>query len=265
LLPDPVPGTWVIDIGNLSVWRETGPAKVTTEDAEYAVTVRMFNTPVRLRSRGTSAVSLDVENRGAGLLEPAVDVSAAVVRSHERSFLPSGFPNTFELNVPEGTGTLTLRAGAHDPSGSLLELYLYECSTGECFLHDSTIPAAYVQRMTVRSPKAGRWVAAVNAAPFPIAAGGFTLEEVISMPAQRHALRHAAGLPAGARLTQIIPLPRTPANIAAGTVHVELVDLALLRGERERLWLTLPQFPPFRQSPAALGGAIYRPPAGVRR
>ena len=98
-----------------------------------------------------------------------------------------------------------------EPAATNTELYLYDCTTGECFSYNIGFPAAAAHTLTVRKPNAGRWVAAVNAAPFPTAAGGFVLDEVITVGEAVHRPSMVARAP-GSRWRQVVSdVPALPA------------------------------------------------------
>jgi hypothetical protein len=262
--PRPVAGTWLLDIGNVSAYREEDPAHVTTGEAAYAATIRFLRTVVLVR-RTTAAsppgdkIALDVavENLAGELREPALDIAEAVRNLHIGRLLPSGLPAIFEIDVPAGAATLALQA-RRGRNGSALELYLYDCTIGECFLHDFTMPAAGEQTMVVRKPKAGHWLAAVNGAPFPTAPGGFVLEEIVAMPARRQVAR-TGPLPPRARWRETVSVvagARPPDKGGQAVLWLEVVDRAVQRSEVEHPWKSYPTFPLLRQPPAATGTAV---------
>jgi hypothetical protein len=61
-------------------------------------------------------------------------------------------------------------------------MYLYDCSSGQCFSYDFRMPADVSQVITVRAPKPGKWIVLINAAPMLIGKGGFTFESIVAGP-----------------------------------------------------------------------------------
>jgi hypothetical protein len=138
------------------------------------------------------------------------------------------------------------------------ELHLYDCTTGECFSYDIGFPAAGAHTLVVRKPNAGRWVAAVNAAPFPAAAGSFVLDEVIALGTT---IRRTSTEPLalGGRWQPIIgdvPAP-TSSDGKTPIVLLELRDGAIERAEAEHPWATVPRFK-LRDRPVALATGMLR-------
>jgi hypothetical protein len=159
--------------------------------------------------------------------------------------------------VPRDAATLSLQLRS-EREGTNAELYLYDCTTGECFSYNIGFPAAKAHTVVVRKPNAGRWVAAVNAAPFPTAAGAFALEEVVTTG---RPVRHTSTVarPPGARWQETIDNPTAPPAVAGKTpvLLLELLDAAAEREEVEHPWARTPRFK-LRDRPVALGTAIYR-------
>jgi hypothetical protein len=258
--PQPPAGTWRLDLGNVSVVDEDDPALVTTGKAEYAATIRLLKAAMHARRAGSAhapAIDVEVENLAGEIREPVVDISPATAQRHTGRFLPTGLPSLVDIAVGDGAATLSVDV-RRDGDGSSLELYLYDCATGECFVHDYTLPARDAQTIVVRKPRAGRWVAAVNPAPFPSASGGFVLDAIVAMPAARHVRARLEPLPPGGRWKQTIPLDATPLidPRPESALLVELVDQAAQRNEVERPWKSLSVFPLLRQPPAAIGRTV---------
>ena len=262
VVPDPAPGTWRVDVTNVSAGLEQDRALVNSGDAQYALTVRLLAAGMRVRPAASDAVTIELQNLGAPLREPAIETSSATLRSHTGHLAQSGLPATFDIDVPAGAATLALRLERQGETGSALDLHLYDCTSGECFSHDFTLPAAAKQSMVVRRPKPGRWVAAVNAAPFPMADGGFVLEEIVAMPGRRHPSGRTGPVPHGTRWTETIPIGATSSPSAApnAVILFELLDLAVQRDEAEQVWETRAAVPRFRQTPAAIGATVHHMP-----
>jgi hypothetical protein len=259
-LPNPVPGTWALAVDNSTAWREPDQSLVSTEEAEYVLTARLLDASVRPRLSDAGVLDVDIENRGAALGEPVVDVSMGALTSHHGKTLATGLPNQFDIQVPPGAATLALQLRAAS-SGPEFELHLYDCTTGECFSYNFTLPAGPRQRLVVRQPKAGRWVAAVNAAPIPHAALPFELDEVIAMAPLPHATKTTPQRPA-ASWTDTRRLPRISAAEPGTTrvLLVELIDPTVERNEAEHPWETRAVLPKLRDRPLAVGMSIHRLP-----
>src|SRR5207249_2854928 len=137
-----------------------------------------------------------------GLREPVLETSIGTLESHHAEFLPTGAPNLFEIVVPANAAALAVQTRTGKSSRTPLELYLYDCTSGECFSYDLAFPASMSQRLVVRRPQAGRWVAAVNAAPFPTAQGGFLIDAIIAVGSPRRSSESTRPLARGMRWSE---------------------------------------------------------------
>jgi hypothetical protein len=264
VLPNPEPGTWTIQLGNTSTWapfarRNTELAS--DEDAEYVITVRALGASVRPAGSFASSGGLELRNIGSAIRQPAIAMSSGSLRSHHASFLSTGLPNVIDVAVPEDAATLRLQVRSDEPDDGV-ELFLYDCTSGECFSYDIAFPAARTHTLVVRKPKAGRWVAAINPAPFAPAKGGFTLDEVITTGDQK-LYTSGAPRPPGARWTQVVEVTNIRAADPGrtGILFFELFDAAAERDEAQHPWdprKDLPDLHRLRVRPVSLGSAIYR-------
>ena len=261
MLPNPQPGTWTFRFDNRSAWFNLAPSfgPYDVADAEYSLTVRVLGASLSPAPPTIiGAATVDIVNTGGAIAEPVLEARAGWLKSHTAAFPQHGLPHLIEINVPTDAASLSLRVRSAQPK-TTLELYLYDCSSGECFSYDIAFPAATSHLLVVRKPAAGRWIAAVNAAPFPSAAGTFVLDEIITTgtPVRRVSGRSR---PSGARWREILRgLPAVPAaDGGTPVVLVELLDSAAERAEREHPWSTAPHYVALRDRPIAIAAAVYR-------
>jgi Subtilase family len=268
LIPSPAPGTWTIDVNNTSTRRERDATLVSADDVEYAIGVELLRADVDMRARPATnasggppradAIEIGLQNLGAALREPVLLTSFGTLTTHHAQLLPSGLPNLITIDVPSETDTLSLELQTDRQPGPQMEIHLYNCSSGECFSQNYTIPAAQHQRLVVRRPSAGRWVAAINAAPFPAAPGGFVLKETVTGQAERHG-KSGSRAP-GERWTETIEIDtaRIAVKGATAVLRCEVVDAAAERDERRFVWEIRNdsrRYPSFPHSPVAAGTA----------
>lgn len=261
ILPNPEPGTWTIHVASGSSWFRITDDAVPGDDgdAEYAVTVRVLSASVRAAESHATSVATHIHNLGSTIGEPVLEASAGTLKSHRGTFLSTGLPNVIEISVPKDAATLSLQLRSEDPRTSAVELYLYDCTSGECFSYDIAFPAAVTHTMVVRRPNAGRWVAAINGAPFPTAAGGFVLDEIITTGTPRR-YPSTSARPPGARWTETVEVGGIPAAEPGrtGILFLELIDAAAEREEAARPWDPSPNRRKLRDRPVALAATTYR-------
>jgi hypothetical protein len=261
LMPNPDAGTWTVRLRNSS---KSFPANLGMgprgdADVEYVLRARVLRGAIRPQPAANGRVALEVVNDGSAMAEPVIEAWPATLRSHRAAFNTNGLSNLVEIDVPADAAALSLQLRA-DTKHTNVELFLYDCTTGECFSYDVAFPAAPAHTLMVRKPAPGHWVAAVNTAPFPTAAGSFVLDEVITSgtPARRTL---SASLHLGARVREVfdslpgLPTPRDKMPI----VFFELLDAAAERLEAEQPWNAHPRFVKLRDRPVALATAVYQP------
>src|SRR5258708_34731616 len=90
-----------------------------------------------------------------------------------------------EYEVQVDSGTTSLRVGAEPTSDSLanLNLYLFDCTTGTCFLWDVDFVHGTRAELLVRAPRPGKWKAVIDPARVPGGTTGFTYGDVVTHPA----------------------------------------------------------------------------------
>jgi hypothetical protein len=258
VLPHPQPGTWTFRVDTGSTGERIPGNLVPGDDgdAEFTVSMRLLRGSIRPVATSNGAIVADVVNSHTRIAEPLLEATPGYLTTHRGNFMSTGLPNVFEISVPADAATLSLDLRAEQQKAGT-ELYLYDCSTGECFSYDFGFPAANSHRLVVRKPSPGRWVAAVNAAPFPAAGGAFVLDEVITAgtPVRRASTERAAG----EQWREVVGEVPTPTAVPGKTpiVLLELLDAAMERGEAEHPWAVLPRFK-LRDRPVAIGTAILR-------
>jgi hypothetical protein len=258
VLPNPEQGIWTFRADADSTWNTIpgNPVPGDDGDAEFTLTMRRLGASIRAVTTSSRTIAVDIVNGPSPIAEPVLDATPGYLTTHRGAFLPTGLPNVIDIAVPANAATLSLQLRS-ERAGTNTELYLYDCTTGECFSYDIGFPAAGAHTLVVRKPNAGRWVAAVSAAPFPTAAGGFVLEEIITIGS---AVRRASTPPRapGARWHESIgDVPSLPASPGrTPIVLLELRDAALEREEAEHPWAKVPRFK-LRDRPVALGTGIY--------
>lgn len=257
VIPNPSAGTWSLSLTNDTGWREKDPAKVSTEEAVYSVSFSILNGDIEAAT-DSGRLSIQAENRGADLGAPAADVYPAVQVMRSASLLESGEPNIFPIDVPEDSGLLRLRAKTDPAAASDIELFLYDCTSGQCFLWDYAGTAAREQVLTVHQPKAGKWVLAANAAPAMVGRGSFVLEEIIGGHPERYPLNASSHWQTTANIPRLIHSGDGEERV----LYCELVDARLQEAESKRLAAAATEETPADQKgparPVAIASTIYR-------
>src|SRR4051812_14743466 len=179
-MPNPEPGTWTFQVDTGATWASAlqNPNHRDDSDVAYTLTIRLLRADIRASPSPGGDAIVDLENTGSTLREPLLEGWPASLTSRRGDFLPTGLPNLFEISVPDHASALALYLRSEHGLGT--EMYLYDCTTGQCFSYTFAMPTASSHTLLVRNPAAGRWIVAVNAAPFPARSDSFVLEQVVA-------------------------------------------------------------------------------------
>jgi subtilisin family serine protease len=266
VLPDPAAGTWSLYVANRSAVREDKTEKVSTEDAEYALSVRAYDTSMKLEATGTRQ-ALVLSNHGVQLSDPVIKQSWGRLSSHRVGTRSDGLLKPIEIEVPENSSALVLRARSEERGGNRahrngVDLYLYDCTSGECFLHDMGIPIANEQHVTVRMPHVGRWVAMVNGSPSFPSTEGASLDVLVIANQGSEVTNLGSSLTSSEeRLVQTYAHDEAKPFEDAVCVY-EIFDRALERAETFEPWVSKQDLARLSSTrPVALGILVRSPEA----
>lgn len=253
VVPNPAAGTWTLSLTNETGRSEKDPAKVSTEEASYTLSFSVLDGSITADA-SSGRLSIEAQNHGPKIGAPVADVYPATLVQQTASFSTEGTPNLIPIDVAEGSGLLQLRAKSNADANEL-EMFLYDCTSGQCFFWDYSGSAASEHMLTVRKPKAGKWMVAVNAAPTFGATGGFVLEKIVGGAAVRHALDANLRLPA-------VDVPPIADSEGQKVLYCELVDAQLQDAESKRRAITAAEDTPVElknaAKPIAIATTLYR-------
>jgi hypothetical protein len=184
LIPNPVPGVWQVvaqppdpsdgadSLGNHAPGEVELVASIMAADAQSAE-----------RDSGSSASSMALHwtNRLAPL-EGAIAVaelgSRYVVEGAAKSDVEGEIR---DIVVDSGTTTLRLQA-TPTTAAAALDLYLFDCTSGKCYMWDVDRSTRTTKTHLVRYPHAGLWKVVIDPETLPGGTTGYTYTEVMTHP-----------------------------------------------------------------------------------
>lgn len=266
-IDNPVPGTWGLAImNNSAVFGAMAALRgiqrpVSVDVAEYFVEMKLLHVELVLAQNDSATSQTDtlqvrMLSKGAAVERPAVRVSTAQQSREERSYLSNGQPNCIEMVIPEHTATLQLRADANQGS-SPLELYLYDCTSGQCFSYDFRIPAQMNQTITVRDPKPGRWVAAINAAPVLVGKGAFTFQTIMAVTPVTQVISMDGTAKVNLPTAGQVPKQIKPLHKGEPVLFVEVVSQGTEEAELKGSLVGPDGFRKLKTRPVSLASTVY--------
>jgi hypothetical protein len=252
-------------VTNASALLESDENLVSTNDVVYSISIKLLSVAMQATRLDSDRIELSLANLGASLREPMLETSVGTLKSHRGDFLRSGLPNQFAIDVPADASALILQARSTQPTNDPVDLYLYDCTSGECFNYDFTVIPAKGHEFVVPRPKPGRWVATVDASVFPRASGSFVLDEIITKRSTELSARQILGNHVGAAGEQstIVQLPdpaaiHRTAEAGEPVLVCELVDDAVQRDGTAHPWENRPGVVNFAERTVAIGRTIIR-------
>jgi hypothetical protein len=237
LWPLPPGGTWSVNLRNTSAYQEVDPALVSTTSASYSVVVRLLGAAINVGPTTPEGAVASITNTLGLIRQPDLQVSPATRGLLDGYTAQSGLPTLIDIDVPADASSLRVNARALSTDENL-ELYLHDCSSGECFIWDFRVPPARQHSMVVRKPAPGRWVAAINAAPWPARQVRFIFEDIIAAAPVSHRQAPATSKARGDTWTEQLTTAPTPIRHPGreSILLWELFDAAAARDALAHPW-----------------------------
>jgi hypothetical protein len=293
-IANPQPGVWELNVSNSFVARNFDPESptpmkavpVTVSATALGVDIGSGTAPAALGAGRSEALTLDLANRLGKA--PSASASSVALGSALRRHgtIAEGEQQAYEIEVPKGATSLMVRvAGAKGGSGADLDLYLLDCTKPEmpeapkgelekgnkspmrppapCAPAGKAASRGFGGQLEVANPKAGRWVAVVDA--FQVRGGGpveydytdffahpsFGSVSVADLPDDRAA---AAKWTASANAWAATP-PESPREPAARVLATSPDAMRIVGfGTADNSRLTLGEYDLWFGKPAAAGG-----------
>jgi subtilisin family serine protease len=107
----------------------------------------------------------------AAAARPTIDTSAAQI---------------YDIHVAPGSTALTVKIGNPTDTGSDLDLYLYNCTSGSCHLAGASTSGSAEEQVALANPAAGLWKALVDPYAIPSGATQYDYLDVFTNPAFGH-------------------------------------------------------------------------------
>ncbi len=188
VVPDPMPGVWeavVTAVHEVGTYAPDYPRPLTPISAVLRAAVyRVDVTGEGLAASGSVGIGhLTAVNRGAPFSGAAVTTSLGSARHLERN-IATWEQHRYDIDVPGGTAELFIAAegGSEDD----LDLYLFDCtrqSPAPCVPAGAATHPARGDRLSYRTPAAGRWAVVVDAARLSGPRSRYRYLDVVMNPA----------------------------------------------------------------------------------
>jgi subtilisin family serine protease len=181
-LSNPQAGVWEITI-DTSRTSTVAPATFSVTATLQGVDIVPASWTVDPATAGsTYTQAFTFTNRFGTFTGGAVGTDLGSAFSAHPTIAAAGPQQTFQIDVPLGSTSVSARIGNASDNSADLDLYLFDCHTGSCALKSSSTSGSANEFTSFTNPAAGTWIALVD--PFAVPAGSTTYDyiDVIANP-----------------------------------------------------------------------------------
>ncbi|HEU4797034.1 MAG TPA: PPC domain-containing protein, partial [Pyrinomonadaceae bacterium] len=189
--------------------------------AAFAVTASLLGVVMQdtdsrgdLSSDFSQPVTISYSNSHGSFVGEIAGTGLASVYTANLSLDSDGM-REFELDVVPGSTRVGASVDAQDGGSSDVDLYLFDCSTGECILRDFSAGSGSSERVAIDSPAPGKWKVIVDRFNAGDRRNSFQYKDYVTHPAfgRIEVQNDAQPIAHGAVVTQ-------PINLKIGAVPV---------------------------------------------
>lgn len=243
IVPSPAAGVWEFSVEPPRLPDDSLQYRVPS-DVELSVTALSVDPEPRLTD-DSAVVAIGPRNRLGAPARPEVVAELGARRSVVGRPDSAGAVPPYDIDVPPGTTTLRVAVRPEGAVQADLDMYLFDCTTGDCFLWDHATGHAGGGELLVRSPRPGAWKTVIDPVGGP-SAPAFRYTDVVTSP-RYGAVRSPAPDSVRVVRTGAVPSDREPVLV------VDVVDQGL-EMEEQAGPLALFAAQPYR--PVPLGTAV---------
>jgi hypothetical protein len=163
VVTNPDPGVWQIAVDNCSYERPSGDGK-----ASFAVTASLLG--VVMQGAGSRAdlstdfnhpVTLSYANSYGSFVGEIAATGLASIFAENISFNTNA-PRIFEIDVVPGATRVGASVESQKGTSADVDLYLFDCTAGECTLRDFSAGSSPSEEVAIDSPAPGKWKVILN-------------------------------------------------------------------------------------------------------
>ena len=164
VISNPDPGVWQITMDNCEGLGRTipaGRASFTMTATLLGVNVESIQTPNALSSDFSQPAEIRYTNLHASFTGEIANLGLASVFATTLRFTDNE-PVTYEIDVAPGTTRVGASVAKSGVTPADVDLYLFDCTAGECTLRDFATGKGASEQVAVDSPAAGKWKVVVD-------------------------------------------------------------------------------------------------------
>jgi hypothetical protein len=184
VVTNPDPGVWQIGVDNCSYEPPTGNGK-----ASFTVTASLLGIAMQdTDSRGdvstdfSQPVTVSYSNSHGSFVSEIAGTGLASVFAADLSF-NSDAPGVFEIDVVPGATRIGASVDSREKTSGDVDLYLFDCTAGECTLRDFSAGSGSSEQVAIDSPAPGKWKVILNPFNAVDSRNNFQYKDYLTHPA----------------------------------------------------------------------------------
>jgi hypothetical protein len=188
VVSDPMPGVWEIRLSDLADMNTFDAMQAEKDEpvppTKATLTVSTIGVDVSAQNAtGGNAATRDVTiaNRMATFNGKIAGVTVGGAK-RERPTIRHGQQLTYEIDVPEGSSSLLVRASEVADKAADLDLYVIDCTGKQCRAPQTDSDPLGDEVVTITNPAAGKWKVVVDGASVPAGSTTFAYLDVVFNP-----------------------------------------------------------------------------------
>jgi hypothetical protein len=229
VVSNPDPGVWQIGIDNCNFSekpRGAGKASFAVTATLLGVTMQPPAAEADLSPDFSQTIGLSYSNSHGSFTGEIADTGLASVFAGDIIF-SGDEPGVFEIHVVPGATRVGASVDGGRGSTADVDLYLFDCTAGECSLRDFSTGIGSSEQVSVNSPAAGKWKVLVD--PFR------TRDRFTSFQYKDYLLHHAFGR----MVTQNNPTPAPHRATVTQRVNVKIGSVPVGPRSLEAMFLVI--------------------------
>lgn len=177
VIVDPEPGVWEVIVENQNL---LVPGDPETRRARFLISGAVYRTESTSAASALTTRVRDISDKhqvrfanSFAAVDGYLAETPLASAFSTRTLIEGVEPIIYDINVPQGAGTLTARIDGPSSKAADVDLYLYFCAP-ECELKAFSARSGVREQVTIAQPKGGKWKVVLD--PVSVPSGALTLD-----------------------------------------------------------------------------------------
>jgi hypothetical protein len=185
VVTNPDPGVWQIAVDNCSNEKPPGTGKASFSVTASLLGIVMQGAVSKPSTDFTRPAEIRYSNSHGSFVGEIADTGLASVFAADIN-ISGDEPREFEIDVAPGATRVGACIDAAEGASGDVDLYLFDCTAGECTLRDFSTRTGSSEQVAIDSPAAGKWKVIVNPFKAPGSRNSVHYKDYLLHPAFGH-------------------------------------------------------------------------------